>query len=154
MEPSKPPTKALIGLVAVVLLVIAATVVVMNTGNNSQATTSSTISPAAKVAASPAATSFKDGTYSATGSYDSPGGTETIDVTVTLANNVITSVAATPRANVQEAAEYQQAFISGYQPLVVGKKITDVSLTRVAGSSLTSIGFNDAISQIESKAAA
>lgn len=155
MEPSKPPTKALIGLVVVVLLVVAATTVVMNTNKGSQATTKTAASSStSSVTASSTATSFKDGTYSATGAYDSPGGTESIDVTVTLANNIITNVSATPHANVQEAVGYQQAFMSGYQSLVVGKKISDVSLTRVAGSSLTPIGFNDAINQIESKAAA
>jgi len=153
VESSKPPTKAIIGLVAAVLLVVAATIVISSGGNNGKKT-NSTGSSVATSTVSTSATSFKDGTYSATGSYNSPGGTETIDVTVILTKNVITSVSATPHATVQEAAEYQQDFIAGYKPLVVGKKINDVSLTRVSGSSLTPLGFNDAIEQIESKAAA
>jgi uncharacterized protein with FMN-binding domain len=105
-------------------------------------TTTTTTSPA----------TYKDGTYTATGSYDSPGGNESITVTVTLANDIITSTSATSGANDTEAHEYQNEFISEYKSLVVGKDISSVHLSRVSGSSLTSQGFNSAIQKIESQA--
>ncbi|MHD0330680.1 hypothetical protein ACY18M_17150, partial [Proteus mirabilis] len=53
-----------------------------------------------------------------------------------------------------ESREYQAKFASGFKTLVVGKKIDEVSLSRVAGSSLTSGGFNAALADIESQAKA
>ena len=43
-------------------------------------------------------------------------------------------------------------FASGFKALVVGKKITDVNLDKVSGSSLTSGGWNEAITKIEAQA--
>lgn len=100
------------------------------------------------------APTYQDGTYTATGSYDSPAGVESIAVTVTLASDVVTATSVSSGANDPTAAEYQSMFISGYKQLVVGKNIADISLNRVSGSSLTSQGFNDAIQKIESRAKA
>ena len=72
---------------------------------------------------------------------------------MTLTDNEVTDISVVPHANVAEAAEYQSRFMSGYQEKVLGKKINEVSLSRVAGSSLTSIGFNRAIEKIRSEAA-
>ena len=158
MESSGPNKKAIIGLVVVVLLVIAATGVVIATSNKGPKTTTvaTSTSPASSGSGTPSSssTAYKDGSYSATGKYDSPGGEESIDVNVTLSGGTITTVSVTPHANVDEASDYQSQFVSGYKSQVVGKKISDVSLSRVAGSSLTSIGFNDAIDQIKSDAKA
>ena len=158
MEPSGPNKKAIIAIIVVVLLVIVATGVVIAADNKN---TSQTTATAPSVSASPSSsasasgsssTSFKDGTYTATGSYDSPGGKESIDVKLTLSGGVITSSSLTKHPNDSEAAMYQSQFESGYQSKVIGKKITDVNLSRVAGSSLTSIGFNSAIADIEKQA--
>ena len=91
---------------------------------------------------------YKDGQYTATGNYNSPGGTEDITVTVTLKDGVITDTSAQANASGATAKEYQGKFISGYKDLVVGKSIDSVSLDRVSGSSLTSGGFNRAIEDI------
>ncbi len=156
-EQSKSSTKAIVGLIVVVLLVIAATtaVVMMNNDGSKKpvASTSSTAS-AATTSNSSTASSFKDGTYDATGVYNSPGGEESIDVKLTLKDNTVSDVSVVPHSNVAEAAEYQSKFVSGYKSQVVGKKINEISLSRVAGSSLTSIGFNSALDQIKSEAAA
>jgi uncharacterized protein with FMN-binding domain len=95
---------------------------------------------------------YKDGTYSATGSYLTPGGTEKIDVSVTLKNDVVTSANVTPRPISSTARVFQANFAQGFKPLVVGKKISDIQLSQVSGSSLTSAGFNDALVQIETHA--
>lgn len=99
-------------------------------------------------------TTYKDGSYTATGSYESPDGDEQITVSITLHNGVITDTSATAGAHDPDGAAYQAQFISGYKSLVVGKNISSVSLSRVSGSSLTPQGFNDAISQIENQAKA
>ena len=99
-------------------------------------------------------TAYKNGTYSATGSYFSPGGPDQLGVTLTITNDIVTSATVTPEAGDGTSARYQQRFISGYTPYVVGQNIASIHLTRVSGSSLTPIGFNDALSQIKAKAKA
>jgi uncharacterized protein with FMN-binding domain len=96
---------------------------------------------------------FKDGTYTATGDYDTPEESENIKVTVTLKDGTITDTSATPSARSNDAKEYSGIFVQNYKSLVVGKNISTVSLNRVSGSSLTSQGFNRAIEQIKTQAA-
>jgi uncharacterized protein with FMN-binding domain len=97
---------------------------------------------------------YKDGTYTATGSYMSPGGEDQITVTLTLANDVITAVSVTPAAGDWTSQRYQSYFASGYKQYVVGQNIDNVNLTYVSGPSLTPAGFDDAISQIKAQAKA
>lgn len=96
--------------------------------------------------------SYADGTYSATGEYSTPGGTESVSVTATLSGGKITSVKTTGSATGGNSAQYQAAFLSAYESKVVGKSIDEVSLSRVAGSSLTSGGFNAALEEIKKDA--
>lgn len=101
------------------------------------------------------AATYADGTYSADGSYLDGGGTvETISVTVTLEGDVITDVQVTGDPQNPESERYQSEFIGGISGEVVGKDIDEVSVDRVAGSSLTSGGFNDALAAIRDDAAA
>lgn len=95
---------------------------------------------------------YKDGTYSATGSYKSPAGPEQIGVTLTLKNNIVTDATVTPEATAKRSVMMQNDFAANYKPLVVGKNINDINLTKVSGSSLTPAGFNDALANIESQA--
>lgn len=97
---------------------------------------------------------YKDGTYSATGSYMSPGGEDQINVTLVIANDIVTGATVTPAAGDRVSSRYQQMFISGYQSQVIGKNIADINVTRVSGSSLTPEGFNDALAQIKTQAQA
>ena len=53
-----------------------------------------------------------------------------------------------------ESEQYQGQFIGGISDAVVGQDIDDLAVSRVAGSSLTSGGFNQAIEAIKSEAAA
>ena len=118
-------------------------------------TTTPVVTPVTVKTAPAASTSvYKDGTYSATGSYFSPGGPDKLGVTLTLANDVVTSVSVTPEAGDGTSARYQQRFISGYKTYVVGQNIASIHLTRVSGSSLTPIGFDDALAQIKAEAKA
>ena len=108
--------------------------------------------PATPVTHTTHSSTYKDGTYTVTGSYDSPAGMESIKVAVTLTNDIVTSATVTPLAEDRESAHYQKLFINGYSSLVVGKNISTVKLGRVSGSSLTPVGFNSALAQIEAQA--
>ena len=98
--------------------------------------------------------SYKNGTYSATGNYISPGGQEQVKVTVTLKDDVIVSSNVESLATRPNSVKFQGMFISGYTTFVVGKDIDSVVLDKVSGSSLTPKGFNDALSQIKVQAKA
>lgn len=97
---------------------------------------------------------YKDGEYTATGSYSSPGGTERITISVTLDDGVVTATSATSGATDRDSKEYQSQFIANYKTSVVGKAIESISLNRVSGSSLTSQGFNAALDKIKTQAKA
>jgi uncharacterized protein with FMN-binding domain len=97
---------------------------------------------------------YEDGTYEATASYQSPNGTETIDVSITLADDVITAVEVTGNGESPDSKRYQGEFEDGIADVVVGKNIDEISVDKVGGSSLTSGGFNDAVEQIKAEAVA
>ncbi len=75
-------------------------------------------------------------------------------MTITLADDVITDVQVAGDPQQPESERYQGEFIGGISDVVVGQPIDEIAVTRVAGSSLTSSGFNDAIETIKSEAAA
>jgi len=96
---------------------------------------------------------YKDGTYTADGSYQAPSGRESITVTLTLASDKVTAVKIGTHATDPNARQYQAMFASGISSVVVGKDIDSLGVTRVAGSSLTSGGFRVALAAIEKQAA-
>jgi uncharacterized protein with FMN-binding domain len=104
--------------------------------------------PTATVSAS----EFKDGEYDATGHYVSPGGPRDVDVTITLADGVITDAIFLGHATDPNSKRFQGEFRDNFKPLVVGKNIDDVQLTKVAGSSLSPKGFMDALEKIKTEA--
>lgn len=99
---------------------------------------------------------YEDGDYEATADYQSPNGTETIDVELTLEGDIITAVTVTGKsvAPSPEVLRFQGEFEAGIESVVKGKDIDDLDVHRVGGSSLTSSGFNEAIEQIKIKAKA
>lgn len=105
-------------------------------------------------AAGPADTSaeYTDGQYSASGAYQSPNGTETIEVQLTLVNDAVTEVTVTPGGSNPTTQFYQGEFVSGIAAEVVGKDVDELQVTRVAGSSLTSGGFREAVDAIKADA--
>ena len=113
----------------------------------------STISAPAAGGSASGASTYADGTYEATGGYTSPNGKEEIDVSLTLEGDVITAVTVTPEATNPNSVNYQTQFADGIASVVVGKDIDEIDVSRVAGSSLTSGGFNEAIETIKSEAA-
>ncbi len=103
---------------------------------------------------SSAASTYKDGTYDGTASYQSPGGNENITVTLTLKDSVITAVKSTVDGTDPDELHYQGEFDKGISAVVVGKKLDDIQVDKVGGSSLTSQGFNNAVEKIKTEAKA
>jgi len=96
--------------------------------------------------------SYADGTYEATGTYTAPSGQEEVGVELTLEGDTVTAVTVTPTATDRQAAGFQQQFADGIAAEVVGKDIDTLNVSRVAGSSLTSGGFNAAVDTIKAEA--
>ncbi len=94
---------------------------------------------------------FADGVYTAIGEYG--GQPSHITVKATLRDGVITAVTVTPHAYVPHSLELQRAFAAAVPKVVVGKRIDQVRVGKLAGSSGTPQGFNDAIRQIRAQAA-
>lgn len=127
-----------------------------SSGSSSAPSPSTSASPStgsSSAAAGTGPSAYKDGTYSADGSYRTPETVEKISVSVTLAAGVVTDVQVKGAPQARETEQYQAKFTSGIAALVVGKPIDEISVSRVAGSSLTSTGFNQAIDEIKKEAA-
>jgi uncharacterized protein with FMN-binding domain len=97
------------------------------------------------------ASKYVDGLYEAIGEYG--GQPSHITVKATLTNGVITAVEVTPHAYVPESLELQRRFAVAVPKVVIGKPIDQVRVGKLAGSSGTPKGFNDALDQIKRQAA-
>ncbi|MDT0167566.1 hypothetical protein [Pseudarthrobacter sp. BRE9] len=95
---------------------------------------------------------YKDGTFSADGNYVSPNGTETVGVQLTLAAGKVTDVQITQHPSNPNTRKFQGQFAGGIAAQVVGKNIDELNVSKVAGSSLTSGGFNQAVDKIKAEA--
>lgn len=93
------------------------------------------------------------GTWSASGDYTTPGGTETVDVTLSVRNGTVTAVSVSGSGHTPNSRQYQQAFASGIDAQVVGKPLATLDVGAVSGSSLTSQGFDAAVETIRAEAA-
>ncbi|MCA9347980.1 hypothetical protein KC867_01060 [Candidatus Saccharibacteria bacterium] len=151
------PNPAIISLIAIAVLGVITTSVVIAKQTTSEETTSNNSTEsiddtAVEQTEESSDSTYQDGDYSATGSYSTPGGQESITLSLTIEDDIITQVNAVGSASRGDSAQYQSAFLSGYKSSVVGKDIKTVKLSRVAGSSLTSTGFNRAIEKIKDEA--
>ena len=159
----------IIGLIVIVLLTTAGTagaVAYNNATTPTQAststdtatsTTTTTTTPSTSSSQSSAASTstYKDGTYTANGSFTTPDGTERIGVTITLVSSKITKVSIDDSSIFsRESVQYTERFINGINSVVVGKNISDVKVSRVSGASLTPVGFNNALTTIKNDAKA
>lgn len=100
------------------------------------------------------ATSYKDGTYKAQGDYFTHAGPESVTVTLTLKDDIVIDSQFQSTPNAMMSGRYMQMFSDNYKPVVIGKDISDLQLGRVSGSSLTPMGFNDAVAKIKAQAKA
>nr|WP_201470284.1 hypothetical protein [Microbacterium hydrocarbonoxydans] len=124
-----------------------------STGDSSS-TDSSTDTSTDTSTGSSASGEYADGTYTADGSYQTPETVEEISVTLTIADGVVSEVEVTGDPQARESEQYQGQFIEGISDEVVGKSLDEIEVSRVAGSSLTSGGFNEAVESIKEQAAA
>lgn len=112
-----------------------------------------TPTPAPVTTPTPVATTYKDGMYSSKGSYSSPAGGESINITLVIKDDTITAASGAVLATNPTSKNFQEKFLSGFAAQVVGKKLADVMVTKVSGSSLTPKGFTDAVTKIKMEAA-
>lgn len=100
------------------------------------------------------ASEYLDGTYSATGSYTSPAGAETVGVTLTIENDAVTAVSIRNDGANDKTKNYQSLFASGITSLIVGQSLDSIGgYDSVNGSSLTPDGFDSALATIKTQAA-
>ena len=97
-----------------------------------------------------AISAYYDGRYSARGWYG--GLPSSITVTLTLLDDVIAAVQVTPHATDPTSLDFQRRFAAAVPEVVVGRRIAEVKVDRIAGSSGTPVGFNDALRQIREQA--
>lgn len=154
MDTAKKPNPIVAAIVTILILGGLTAAIIYFT--NQQETAAPTTSEQREVDTSEATNpgGYADGTYSAVGNYSTPGGTDSVGLTVTLENGVVVSTELEQHATSGNSARFQGQFASGYADLVIGKDIDEVRLSRVAGSSLTSNGFNEALEEIKEEARA
>lgn len=154
---SKAPMLAIVGIIIVVVVAVAGYQMMNKGTNQSSNTTAVTGQPTQEAAQQPTSaqkSAYKDGSYTAVGAYTSPGGTEELGVTLTLANGVVTDSKVEVKATRPISKTRQEDFAAHYKDMVVGKNIADLELGKVSGSSLSPKGFNDAVTKIKQEAGA
>lgn len=105
------------------------------------------------VATTPATfNAYKDGTYTAEGEYQVHRGPEKVKITVTIKDNKITDTKFEGTPAFAMSQRYMDMFSQNYQAMVVGKNVNEVKLDKVSGSSLTPMGFNNALEKIKQEA--
>jgi hypothetical protein len=115
---------------------------------------SPTPTPAPSPTPAPAPTYvYKDGSYSAVGTFTAPGVTNHLNVSITISKDAIIDATVTfPAGTDPTSKNWDNKFIANYKPFVIGKPLANLSLSKVASASLTPNGFNDALSQIRTTA--
>ena len=136
------------GLLAIALLVMIGVGIFTFSGREKKETQSPSLEP--KKAMTEA--SYKDGEYTQTGDYTSPGGPEHIVVKLTLKEGLVEQAEVTPQATLPYSVKWQGVFADNFKSIVIGKNIKDLNLGKVAGSSLTPKGFNNALEKIKAEA--
>lgn len=171
MEPNQTPKasgfKAIYGIIIAILVVIGG-FVFWNSKQNSEVTQT----PAQPVSSQPSVPTgetktpvptptpivdnrkYKDGTYTATGTYGTPEGSENVSITLVIKNDKVTDATLKANASDNTSARYIDAFNQGFKTQVVGKSVDQISLTVVNGASLTPKGFMQALNKIKTQAQA
>ncbi len=127
---------------------------IVETNVNSEPGTTNTNAPATESGSVSASEVFayKDGTYTAVGDYVSPGGAEQVGLTLTLKDGIVTDSVLQVMATRPISLKMQDLVRDEHKAFVVGKPLDEVKLDKVSSSSLTPVGFNDAIEKIKKQA--
>lgn len=95
-------------------------------------------------------TKYTNGEYTAEGIY---AGSKSIIVRVTLDDDKVKDVEVTPNTpNIRMSFNLQKKFAAAVGEVVEGKPIDEIHLDKLAGSSKTTQGFNDALAKIKGQA--
>jgi uncharacterized protein with FMN-binding domain len=153
LHDSKTPLVLLAGLSLAGILTGCSTAADTDTGNSDETTeTDSTETDSGATDSGDGSATYTDGTYTESANYQSPNGSETVEVTITLEGDIITAVTVVGDGDNPDSKRYQGEFADGIAAVVVGKDIDEISVSKVAGSSLTSAGFNEAVDAIKADA--
>jgi uncharacterized protein with FMN-binding domain len=96
---------------------------------------------------------YRNGSYTVRGVYG--GAPSYITVTMTLSSGTITAVTVTPMPiNNDTSRGYQERFAAAVPGAVIGKRLADVEVGKLAGASGCADGFNDALTKIRRQAGA
>lgn len=95
-------------------------------------------------------TQYANGEYDVVGLYS--GGNKSIGVKLQLTGDTIAQVEVTPMATNKTSLRLQERFAEAIAETVFGRPIDEVHLDKLAGSSLTTKGFNDALEKIKTEA--
>lgn len=99
------------------------------------------------------ASSHATGSWTETGDYQTPGGQESVAVTLTAKDGTVTAVKVTGSGSTPNSQQYEAQFESGIAAAVVGKPLATLQVGAVSGSSLTGAGFDAAVAKIRADAA-
>ena len=129
----------------------------VSTTNSSTASNTQTTNTTATTSSgdSSTATSYKDGTYTASSSYNVPhGGQNSIKATITISGGKITAASATNSYTDRESGMYIDSFNIYVNSDATGQSLAGYSPNRIGGASLTTYAFSNAIDTIRAQAKA
>ena len=96
---------------------------------------------------------YKNGTYPVTVTYNVPGRTASLYVSLNVVNDAVSASSVSyPSTTDPTSKNWDNRFINDYQQYVTGRPISSLHLSNTSGSSLTTTGFNNALDQIRSAA--
>lgn len=147
MKLSAPKTALLATLSAIMVIGIYVLVVgtETTTTNNPNTSGSPNTSTVTKL-------TFKDGSYEVSLDYQVPRGTNNMKATITIKDDIVTEVTTVNTVASPKSEEYTKPFSEQISGVVVGKKLSEAKITKIAGASGTSKAFNDILDQVIEKA--
>ena len=93
-----------------------------------------------------------DGTYAKDVTYSRPNGNETVSISITVKDDVVTAASVKGNTTSPFSKKWMGAFNGALPELVVGKKINELNLPKnVAGSSLTNGAFQAYVADLLEK---
>ncbi|MGK2348743.1 FMN-binding protein [Actinomyces sp. W5033] len=107
-------------------------------------------------ATAPTGGPYADGEYTSSQTYgvlDDLIEQDSIDVTATLTDGVVTELTVVGHPFAERSKDYMQDFVNEVNAQVVGRSVEQAHVTALAGASKTSEAFNEAIDAIAAQAA-
>ena len=154
----KDTNQVLRGLIAVAVLVIVIGAIIVFSEEDSQESNIASSSSSAAEASLPEPSpqvegpgSFEDGSFETTTTYISPGGPAEMNIALTLEGDVVQSISVTSLEGNPTSQDYKERFANEVISFVTGVNLDEADVDTIAGASLTSRGFNEALDVIRSK---